>query len=74
MTVLPFPQLSEKAFEVDTVDEFKTSLMSAGKTSDDGNISMFTKDDVKIYKEEDILITCKGEQYLLVDEISGAGT
>ena len=65
MTALPFPQLSRKAAEADTFDEFKTSLMSVGKTADDGNVSVFTKEGVKIYKEEDVLITCKGEPILM---------
>ena len=47
------------------VEVVKTSLMSVGKTADDGNISVFTKDDVKIYKEQDILITCKGSPILI---------
>ena len=66
VTRLSFPQLSKKAAEADTFDEFKTSLMSVGKTSDDGNVSVFTKEAVKIYKEEDVLITCKGEPILIV--------
>ena len=37
VTKLPFPQLSDEAAEADTLDEFKTSLMSVGKTADDGN-------------------------------------
>ena len=55
-----------KAAEADTFDEFKTSLMSVGKTADDGKISVFTKDDVKVYKEQDILITCKGAPILML--------
>ena len=47
VTALPFPQLSEKAAEADTFDDFKTSLMSVGKTDDDGHVSMFTKEGVK---------------------------
>ena len=39
--------------------------MSVGKTSDDGNVSVFTKEAVKVYKETDILITCKGEPILV---------
>jgi hypothetical protein len=39
--------------------------MSVGKTSDDGTISAFTKDGVTVYKEEDMLITCKGEPILI---------
>jgi hypothetical protein len=65
VTVLPFPQLSTKAAEADTFDDFPTSLMSVGKTADDGNISIFTKEGVSVYKEEDVLITCKGEAILI---------
>jgi hypothetical protein len=35
--------------------------MSVGKVSDDGTIWIFTKDGVTVHKEEDVLITCKGE-------------
>ena len=44
VTALPFPQLSPKAAEADTFNDFPTSLMSVGKTADDGNISIFTKE------------------------------
>jgi hypothetical protein len=39
--------------------------MSVGKTSDDGTISIFTKDGVTIHKETDVLIKCKGEPILV---------
>ena len=39
--------------------------MSVGKTSDDGNVSIFTHDKVQVYKEADVLITCKGKQILI---------
>jgi hypothetical protein len=32
-----------------------------GKTADDGTVLVFTKEGVNIFKEEDVLITCKGE-------------
>ena len=44
---------------------FKTSLMSVGKTADDGNVSVFTERDVKVYKEADVLITYKGKPTLV---------
>jgi hypothetical protein len=74
VTALPFPQLSTKAAEADTFNDFPTSLMSVGKTADDGNISIFTKEGVSVYKEEDVLITCKGEaiQHILGNEVSEA--
>jgi len=58
VTALPFPQLSTTAAEADTFNDFPTSLMSIGKTADNGNISIFTKKGVSVYKEEDVLITC----------------
>jgi hypothetical protein len=38
--------------------------MSVGKTSDGGMVSVFTKEGVNVFKEEDVLITCKGEPIL----------
>ena len=65
VTQLPFQQLSPKANQADTFEEFPTSLMSVGKTSDDGTISIFTKDGVTVHKEQDVLITCKGKPILI---------
>jgi hypothetical protein len=65
VTKLPFPQLSQQAAEADTFDDFPTSLMSVGQTADDGNVSIFTKEGVSVYKEEDVLITCKGKPILI---------
>ena len=39
--------------------------MSVGKTSDDGTISVFTKDGVTVHKEENVLIACKGQPILI---------
>ena len=39
--------------------------MSVGKTADDGTISIFTKDGVLVHKEDDVLITCKGQPILI---------
>ena len=39
--------------------------MSVGKTADDGTISMFTKHGVTVHKENDVLITCKGQPILI---------
>ena len=65
VTQLPFPKLSPKAAEAETFDDFSSSLLSVGKTADDGNISIFTKEGVTVHKEEDILITCHGEPILI---------
>ena len=64
-TTLPFNQLSPKARQADTFPDFPQSLMSVGKISDDGTISIFNKDGVTVHKEEDVLITCKGEPILI---------
>jgi hypothetical protein len=39
--------------------------MSVGKTSDNGTISIFTKDGVTVHKEQDVLINFKGEPILI---------
>lgn len=39
--------------------------MSVGKTADDGTVSIFTKDGITVHKEEDVLITCKGQPILI---------
>jgi hypothetical protein len=65
VTQLPFQQLSAQAMQADTSQDFPTSLMSVGKTADDGTVSVFTKEGVNVFKEEDVLITCKGEPILI---------
>ena len=39
--------------------------MSVGKTSDDGNVSIFTDKKVQVYKEAYFLITCRGKPILI---------
>ena len=39
--------------------------MSIGKTNDDSNISIFTKTEVTVQKEENVLITCKGAPIMI---------
>ncbi len=39
--------------------------MSVGKTAGKGTVSVFTKDGVNVFKEEDVLITCKGKPILI---------
>ena len=46
---LPFPYMSNQAVEADILKEFPTSLMSLGKTADDGNVPIFTKDGVFVH-------------------------
>jgi len=65
VTSLPFAKLSRQAAEADTFTDFSSSLLSVGKTADDGNISIFTKEGVTVHKEEDVLITCRGEPVLI---------
>jgi hypothetical protein len=62
---LPFQQLSAQAMQADTFQDFPTSLMSVGKTADNGTVSVFTKEGVNVFKEEDVLITCKGKPILI---------
>ena len=62
---LPFQQLSNQAASADTFDNFPSFLMSVRKTSDNGTISIFTKDGVIVHKIQDVLITCKGGPILI---------
>ena len=39
--------------------------MSVGNSTDDGTISIFTKDGVTVHKEQDVLIKCKGKPILI---------
>jgi len=67
VTQLPFQRLSAQALalQADTFQNFPTSLMSVGKMADDGTVSVFTKEGVNVFKEEDVLITCKYEPILI---------
>ena len=65
VTQLPIRQLSAQAMQADTFQDFPTSLMSVGKTADDGTVSVFTKEGINVFKIEDVLITCKGEPILI---------
>jgi hypothetical protein len=65
ITQLPFKDLSAKAKQADTFQDFPSSLMSIGKTANDGTISSFTKNSVTVHKEMDVLITCKGKPILI---------
>ncbi len=64
VTQLPFQQLSAQATQADTFQDFPTSLMSMGKTSNNGTVSVFTKEGVNVFKEEDVLITCERKPIL----------
>ena len=74
VTQLPFRQLSAQATQADTFHDFPTSLMNVGKSADDGTVSVFTKEGVNVFKEEDVLITCKGEPSSSELEIAMADT
>ena len=65
VTRLPIPRMPPKAAEAHTFEDFPHSLMSVGKTSDAGTISIFTQDGVTIHDEKDVLITCKGTPILI---------
>ena len=62
---LPFPQLSAQAALADSFDDFPQSLMSIGKTCDDGTVAIFTQTGVTVHKDTDVLITCQGEPLLI---------
>ena len=40
--------------------------MIVEKTSDNGNVSIFTHEKVQVYKDADVLITCRGKPILIV--------
>jgi hypothetical protein len=65
VTQLPIPQLSNTGMEADASDNFPHYLMSVGKTSDAGTISIFTKDGITVHNKTDVLITCKGKPILI---------
>jgi hypothetical protein len=65
VTQLPFKDLSARATQADTFQDFPSSLMSMGKTTNDGTIFIFAKDGVTVHKETDVLITCKREPILI---------
>ena len=65
VTQLPFQQLSAHAMQADTFQDFFTSLMSVDKMAYDGTVSVFTNEGVNVFKEEDVLIMCKGEPNLI---------
>ena len=67
ITCLPFPQLSTATAEADTFEEFPSSIMSIGNTSNDGNVSIFTDEKLQVYKEEYVLITCRGKPIFIVE-------
>ena len=64
-TTLPLPQLSTKATTADSFNTWPSSLVSVGKVADDNTVSIFDKDGVSVYKEEDVLIKYKGEPILV---------
>ena len=48
--------------------------MGVGKTADNGEVSIFKKEGVTIYKEEDVLITCQRKPFSSADEMNVADT
>jgi hypothetical protein len=64
-TLLPFKALSKSARAADMFKEFPHSLMSVGKTANNGTISIFTKNGVTVHKEQDVLIRMKGKPILI---------
>ena len=64
-TPLPIPRLLKDAAEAHTFKDSRTSQLSVGKVSDGGNVSIFKKQGVKVHKEEDVLITGKGQTVII---------
>ena len=65
VTPLAIPRLSKAAEEAHTFEDFPTSLLSVGKVNNDGNVSLFTRQGVTVHKEEDVLITVKGQPVMI---------
>ena len=65
VTTLPILRLPKDAAEANTFEDVSTSLLSVGKVNDDGNVSIFTKQGVSVHKEEDVLITVKGQPVVI---------
>ena len=65
VTKMPFPHLSKKVAEAEKFEEYPTYLMSFGKTAGDGNMSIFAREGITVYKEEDVLITCQRKPILI---------
>jgi hypothetical protein len=65
VTQLPFQKLSAQLRHADIFQDFPTSLMSMGKTLDNSMVLVFTKEGINVFKEEDVLIICKGEPILI---------
>jgi hypothetical protein len=51
--------------QANTFQDFPTSLISIGKMANNDTVSVFTKEGVNVFKEEDVLITCKGKPILI---------
>jgi hypothetical protein len=49
---LPFRKLSAQLIQADIFQDFPTSLMSMGKTMDDGTVSVFTEKGIKVFKDQ----------------------
>eukprot|EP00804_Cyclotella_cryptica_P009066 CCRYP_003160-RA/>CCRYP_003160-RA protein AED:0.47 eAED:0.47 QI:0/-1/0/1/-1/1/1/0/151 len=62
---LPCPQLSPNAALADLFDDFPQSLMSVGKTCNDGTIAIFSQSGVTVHKDTDMLIICHGKPLLI---------
>jgi len=66
VTALPIPGIPTIDIEADTFNDFSRSLMNmVGKTADAGTVSIFTKHGVIVHKEQDVLITYKGQPILI---------
>ena len=64
VTNLQFKQLSLQATQAFSFANFRISLMSVRETAEDGTISIFTKDGVRIHNKQDVLSTYKSKPWL----------
>jgi hypothetical protein len=63
VTQLPFQKLSARLRQADTFQDFPTSLMSVGKTSDDDTVSVFTKEGINVFKSSASKTTKDNTEY-----------
>ena len=64
-TRLPIPNLPQQTTKADTFNDWSCNLLSVGKVSDANTVSVFNKNGVQVYKEEDVLITYKNKPILV---------
>ncbi|EJK62273.1 hypothetical protein THAOC_17120, partial [Thalassiosira oceanica] len=64
-TMLPIDGLSEEGRSADSFDQFGTTLLSVGRTTDDGNTAIFNSSGVSVHRDRDVLILVKGKPVMI---------